>query len=851
MPVLHLRLTLALLVGSFTPAFAAKDWPVPRGPSHEPDPYTYNPADWKAVPKDFLDGAPACFLRASSTNLVEADGTTETIVHEIVRLNSRKAVEDLGEHRAMTFVPDHEKLTLNVARVHKPDGKVIEVEPKHVQLRDTGTDYLVYDSGKQLIVSFPSLAAGDVIEVKWTVRGKNPEYCGHFFTQYQFGDDRYPVVRDTLRVRLPKDRALKYAAINAHLADGPLEPTIQEADGQRMYTWEYKNRRQQPRGDRLPSREELRPGVAVSTMQTWDEVRDWKRTIRSNCWECTADIKAIVARVTKGLDKQSDKARALTHWVRHNVRYISAGERHDFTPDPPSAVVANCYGDCKDTSQLLAVLLKEAGIPCGVATLSVRGDGQVMENVPSPLGTHAILMATIDGRDHWIDTTATLHGWDFLPDADRDRLAYVLDDKGLRLLRTPKITPADDRSEVQTAVELRRNGDAAFDRRCTFTGLAAVRRRDDWVDVPNGERRRLMTAELQDGQSRARLKALEIDEAALKDDDAPVRARIAFDVPGHLTGDDLQEGGVSDSLVWNRLLAVNIDPDRTVAVDLGTPFEASHRYTVTAPPGRRLVNPPGDHTCTSNWGEFRRTVKTDPGGRKWTVQFEARVHGTRVEPKDFDAFRRWQEEIGGTYRVALAVRTVTEPEEAGADAKALADALRAAPDDRDGWAELIRLHDVAAEYDATARAADEAVERFPDDETILEAAARTARDPDRAQVFWGALIRRHPKDPDYPLALARDLITFDAPAKAEPILKRLARHKDDAVRAQAEFQLARLALTEDDAAEARKHLAAARKADTNVDRSFAGHMLEGDICEKLNDAREAADAYRRAAAAAP
>src|SRR5215210_6802943 len=125
-------LALILLVAPITPAFA-KDWPVPRGPSREPDPYTYNPADWKVVPKDFLDDAPACFLRAATTNLVEADGMTETIAHEIVRLNSRKAVEELGEHRTMTFVPDYEKLTVNLARVHKPDGKIVEVEPRHVQ----------------------------------------------------------------------------------------------------------------------------------------------------------------------------------------------------------------------------------------------------------------------------------------------------------------------------------------------------------------------------------------------------------------------------------------------------------------------------------------------------------------------------------------------------------------------------------------------------------------------------------------------------------------------------------------------------------------------------------------------
>src|SRR5207244_3557576 len=129
---------------------------------------------------------------------------------------------------------------------------------------------------------------------------------------------------------------------------------------------------------------------------------------------------------------------ALTYWVRRNVRYVSAGERHDYTPHAPQKVLANRFGDCKDTSQLLAVMLREAGVAVELATLGAQDDGQVHPDVPSPWGSHAILLATIDGKDHWIDTTASLAGWDFLPRDDRDRLCYLTDDKGkIRLERTP------------------------------------------------------------------------------------------------------------------------------------------------------------------------------------------------------------------------------------------------------------------------------------------------------------------------------------------------------------------------------------------------------------------------------
>ena len=176
-------------------AHGAETWPVKRGPSHEPVAYKYDAAEWKKLPKEFLEDFPACTLYNGLTYLVEADGTIEKISHEVTRFNGRKAVERLGEYRNITYDPAYETLTLNEARVFKADGKVVAIEPRHVHLRDVGTDYQVYDHEKQLVISFPTLEVGDTVEVKWTTRGSNPEHQGHFFTRYTFGDDRIPARR--------------------------------------------------------------------------------------------------------------------------------------------------------------------------------------------------------------------------------------------------------------------------------------------------------------------------------------------------------------------------------------------------------------------------------------------------------------------------------------------------------------------------------------------------------------------------------------------------------------------------------------------------------------------------------
>src|SRR5262245_18543850 len=101
---------------------AAEEWPVPRGPSREPNPYKYDAKVWAGVPKAFLEDVPACMLYTSTSHLIEKDGTVEIVSHEITRLNGRKGIENLGEYHSIYFDPSYQTLTLNEARVLKADG---------------------------------------------------------------------------------------------------------------------------------------------------------------------------------------------------------------------------------------------------------------------------------------------------------------------------------------------------------------------------------------------------------------------------------------------------------------------------------------------------------------------------------------------------------------------------------------------------------------------------------------------------------------------------------------------------------------------------------------------------------
>jgi len=638
-------------------------------------------------------------------------------------------------------------------------------------------------------------------------------------------------------VRLPAARTLKYAA-----RGGKLAPVITARDGFRLYFWSAANNRQLSRDEDRPSKEELQRRVACSTFGSWEEIAAWKRRLRADCWECTASIKKTVAEVTRGLKTPRAKAQALTYWVRKNVRYLSAGVKHDYTPHAPADVLANRQGDCKDTSQLLAVMLREAGLPVGLATLGTRDDGQVIESVPSPWGTHAILLVTLDGKDHWIDTTATLAAWDGLPRNCRDRLCYVLDDKGIRLKRTPLLTAAEHRFEQETHVSIAADGSSRSVRTTVYHGLAAYNQRDRWLEVPAGEQRRLTAARLQDTNSQTRLCRLDIDDASLGAFDGPVRAKITYEIPGHFANKE-HEGSFSDGKVWTFLLGYTLDYDRTVPLELYAPVDSRHRYVIKAPPGQAFDALPGEQTVRSKWGTFTRRAKwLGADSRTVQVDFSLRLEQVRVEPADFETFRTFHKDVSDSYRAWLTLERGWRLEHVGE----LEATLALAPEDSAAAETLARLylhHDRAEDARRVLRRA-----RFyrPDVMALWELAVKAAENTAAAEKIQRELVRRFPRDPTHAIALGAMLIDRGRCELAEPVLEALAKTAAPAARSLAFYQLARSSLQQGKAERALMHLEEAAKYEGDKDNTVAVEMLRGRVCAQLRRPADARKAYEKA-----
>src|SRR5258708_22662911 len=80
-------------------------------------------------------------------------------------------------------------------------------------------------------------------------------------------------------------------------------------------------------------------------------------------------------------------------------------------PPGPAVTLAQRYGDCKDKTFLLCLLLHELGVEAQPAMVNTRLRHRLDDSLPSPfVFDHVIAEVMADGQPHWIDGTISGQG---------------------------------------------------------------------------------------------------------------------------------------------------------------------------------------------------------------------------------------------------------------------------------------------------------------------------------------------------------------------------------------------------------------------------------------------------------
>jgi transglutaminase-like putative cysteine protease len=129
---------------------------------------------------------------------------------------------------------------------------------------------------------------------------------------------------------------------------------------------------------------------------TWAELGDAYLASIAEAMRPTPEIERLAA----GLKAPADSLPvAVLAALRVRIRYHAEIDKlHAFVPRSAGEVLAKGYGDCKEMSTLMAVILRLKGVPAGVALVSPPGRLQPTPAFPG-LGEFSHMIVYVPGRD--------------------------------------------------------------------------------------------------------------------------------------------------------------------------------------------------------------------------------------------------------------------------------------------------------------------------------------------------------------------------------------------------------------------------------------------------------------------
>ncbi len=391
--------------------------------------------------------------------------TEETFVR-IAKVILNEAGLRTASQISIDFDPSYQALALHEVGIRRRDESLSRLQPGAVRLLQRETEIESYQMNGQMsaMLVLEDVRIGDVLDVAYTLVGRNPVFKGIFCDVAPLADYQ-PLL--ALRYRLlwrGQDRP-GWKVIGADLP-----PQQALVNGEVEYIWERHNVPAAAISQDAPAWYDPVPWLHLSAFPSWEAVGEWARSMFDpNAREPARD----------GLpfDPATASPEQILDFVQNDVRYLSvvmgAGSHR---PAEPSVVAKRRYGDCKDKSLLLCSLLQAKGVTARPVLVHSRLRHLVQDILPSPLAfDHVIANAYINGESCWID--ATVSGQTGPPKArgmEPFACGLAVGEFTEGLIRIPSTAMVSGGIAIEESIDARQAGSPArLDVTARYTGLEA------------------------------------------------------------------------------------------------------------------------------------------------------------------------------------------------------------------------------------------------------------------------------------------------------------------------------------------------------------------------------------------
>lgn len=337
-----------------------------------------------------------------------ADEQADAATHSTYNRYVKKIVSSTGVQNCTSLSFDYNKSYgqmvihhINIIR----DGHIqdrLDLSRLKVSEMQQGLAHNQYDDQMTGLLLLEDVRVGDILDVSYTSTGDNPIFPDKVYDYFQLGYG-IPVGKITRRLLIPQGRQLHFKYIN-----DAAQPAESVAGGKKVYTWEAKDVKAIKVEDGTPAGYDPLPGVSVSEYNSWQEVKDWAKSIYEPAAnESSPQIKALAAEISGANATDEAKVLAAVRYVQDRIRYfgIEIGV-NTHKPNNPASTLKLGYGDCKDKSVLLCSLLRAMGIPAHPILINTMNPSGLADHLPTPvIFDHVCVQVTVAGQQHYFDAT--------------------------------------------------------------------------------------------------------------------------------------------------------------------------------------------------------------------------------------------------------------------------------------------------------------------------------------------------------------------------------------------------------------------------------------------------------------
>lgn len=545
------------------------------------------------------------------------------------------------------FDPDVQRVDVRQARVFRDGQQLSSVRTFEQQLGEPW--YRIYYDTRALVVVFPDLEPGDVVELRYRVDDVAPRNLFHDY----YGDLR------TLQMQVPI-RRLDYVLITPSTRrfhfNQPRGVTHErrEEDGRRIDHWHADDVPALSAEPSMPGMTELVPYLHVSTYRSWEDVGRWYWGLIRDQLHADERLRRTVRDLTAGAPDTRTKVARIYDWVIRNTRYVGLEFGiHGFLPYRVPDIVTRGFGDCKDKASLIYTMLREAGIDARIVLIRTRQNGGIEEE-PASLAVFDHAIAYVPELDLYLDGTAELNGLEELPAMDQGVMVLRVGPDDVTLGRTPVLEPDRNRRTRQLTLVISADGSGTVELEEEVRGVEASGYRSRFQ--AEGLRRERL-----ERQMRGLFPGLELSEtrfSSLDDFNLPVSLRFGARAP-QLALRDGRLLRVAPSALGELTRTLAPASDRRLPLDLSTRSAYDEMRRIRIPAGHRVQDLPDAGVAESTFGRLAMAVEQQ--GREVVVRTRLELTQDRVSPADYAAFRRWVEEADRILRQRLIVAPGGEP----------------------------------------------------------------------------------------------------------------------------------------------------------------------------------------------